>query len=110
MATKHYHITDIHWHFNIQNDSNFHSNQALFLLLCFFVTIIFLPAFFLCIYFCCRRFSPQPSNVVMISPLELQHVQVQHYSTTKGLVMVGDGFESKKECCICLSIFQDNEK
>ncbi|KAI5408607.1 hypothetical protein KIW84_054447, partial [Lathyrus oleraceus] len=111
MASQHYHTTDIHWHFNIQYVSNFHStNQALLLLLCFFATVIFLPAFFLCIHFCHRRFSPQPSNMVMKSPMELQHVQVQSYSTTKSLGMVGAGLEDKKECCICLSIFQDNEK
>jgi hypothetical protein len=44
--------------------------------------------------------------MVMVSPVP-QHVLL--YSITKSLGMVGVDFENKKECCICLSIFQDNE-
>jgi len=105
MSSQHCLITNIQWHFNNQNDSKFHStNQALFLLVCFIATIIFLPSFFLCIHFCRRRFSSQPSTMVMISSMHLEQCL-----TIKSLRIVGAGFENKNECCICLSIFLDNE-
>lgn len=111
MASEHYHIIDIQWHF-----TNFHfTNQTLLLLLCFTATLILLPSLFLCIHFCRRRFVLQPSTFV-ISPLQELSSKNDHYtitmppsSTTKSLSMVGVGFESKKECSICLSVFQDDE-
>lgn len=120
MASEYrYTIDDHHWIFNKLNSSNFHSyNQGLFLLLCFTAILILLPSLFLCIHFCRRRFSHQPATTMGISPLpDQQWVKVEYKShhtmlpssTTKSFSIVGGGAE-KKECCICLGLFQDNER
>ena len=122
MATEHhYQIKVIQWHFKKLNDgSNFQSySQGLLLLICFIAIVILLPTLFLCAHFCRRRLlSRQPAAittaVVISTPQDQQCFSVDctnhsmlPSSTTKSLSIVGD---EKKECCICLSVFQDNEK
>ncbi|XP_019435505.1 PREDICTED: RING-H2 finger protein ATL66-like [Lupinus angustifolius] len=118
MASEHnYHI--IEWHFNKVNGSDFHSySKGLFLLLWFITILILLPALFLCVHICRRRRATSADTAVVISQLPAHQCVIVYYTnhtmipcstTTKSLSMVGEGFE-KKECCICLSDFQDNEK
>ncbi|KAL1332538.1 hypothetical protein HN51_061323 [Arachis hypogaea] len=125
MATTqnhHYQINFIQLHFHKLRNNNDASNyqsfnqQGLILLICSISILILLPTFFLCIHFCCRLhrvfllFSQQqqPANpvVVIINPTHDDY----HSSSiiTKSLSFVGD-YENK-ECCICLSSFQENEK
>lgn len=114
----HHHF--IQWHLNKLingSSSTFHSyNQSLFLLLWFFAILIFVPSLFLCFHLCCRRFSQQQrsTSTTVVSPLPDQCVvgiefMANHTLVPSSTSMVGAGFE-KEECCICLSLFQSNEK
>ncbi|XP_027337478.1 RING-H2 finger protein ATL66-like [Abrus precatorius] len=105
-----------HYHFINLKGSNFHSyGQGLFLLLWFIAILIFVPSFFLCVLLCHRRFSQQHNSAATttLSPLhDHQKVRVDFTNNTlfsSTTTKVDEGFE-KKECCICLSLFQDGER
>ncbi|KAF1881552.1 hypothetical protein Lal_00021404 [Lupinus albus] len=84
-----------------------------------------LHALFLCVHVCRRRrrLLQHPATdaadaAVVISQLPAHECVIVYYTnhnmvpcstTTKSLSLVGEGLE-KKECCICLSHFKDNEK
>ncbi|KAK7305429.1 hypothetical protein VNO77_43335 [Canavalia gladiata] len=118
-SERNYHF--IQWHFNKLNDSNFHSySQGLFLFLWFIAILIFVPSLFLCIHLCRRCFSQQQTYIptTVMSPLPhnqwvkvdfTNHTMLPSSTTNNGINMVGAGFD-KNECCICLSLFQENEK
>ncbi|CAL0309665.1 unnamed protein product [Lupinus luteus] len=120
MASEH-NYQFIEWHLNKLNGSDFHSySKGLFLLLWFITILIFLPALFLCVHICRRRLLQHSAATAADAAVQLpahkcvivyftNHNMVPCSTTTKTLSMVGEGFE-KKECCICLSHFEDNEK
>jgi len=100
-------LLHLHFHTKLNASTFFHSyGQSFFLLLLFFAVLIFVPSFFFCIHFCRRWFSHHgrstPTTVVCPLP-DLQWVGIELTNN----IMVG--FE-KQECCICLSLFQGNEK
>ncbi|QCD77804.1 phosphatidylinositol 4-kinase [Vigna unguiculata] len=105
MASQQQHLIQLHFD---DNASTFvHSyGQSFFLLLLFFAVLIFVPSLFFCIHLCRRCFSRhgRSTATTVVSPLpDLQCVGIELTNN----IMVG--FE-KEECCICLSLFQGNEK
>ncbi|KAK7387251.1 hypothetical protein VNO78_27893 [Psophocarpus tetragonolobus] len=73
-------------------------SQALFLLLWFIAGLIFVPSLFFCIHLCRRCFS-QPQE------------QASAATTLPGRwVELTNNVKEREECCICLSLFQGNEK
>ncbi|KAI4318245.1 hypothetical protein L6164_026033 [Bauhinia variegata] len=116
MASQdHQHI--FQWHFIDINHSNFHSyGQGLFLILLFFTILFFITTLSLCVHFCRRRLT---GSAATASPAPLpacQWIGVVDYTYIKSPVSmsaksleVEAGFE-RSQCCICLSVFQEDEK
>ncbi|WVY94932.1 hypothetical protein V8G54_034020 [Vigna mungo] len=112
MASQQQHLIQLHIDDNAS--TFFHSyGQSFFLLLLFFALFIFVPSLFLCIHFCRRCFSHhgRSTATTVVSPLpDLQCVGIEltnNITVPSSASIVG---LEKEECCICLSLFQGNEK
>ncbi|KAI4305310.1 hypothetical protein L6164_028682 [Bauhinia variegata] len=109
------HHHNFQWHFIDINHSNFHSYcHGLFLILLFLNILFFITVLFLCIHVCHRRFMESTAVASPAPPPACQWNGVVHYTYSMHNPLSVSAMslyaESSSECCICLSVFQEEEK